>query len=333
MTNWKEEASATAVLFSILERGKQFPIGAGGPSTILLTDDMERRGLLARSGGVWAATTKGREAMGKAIKVHDVLRQMEIYANVDVARVLSPEELDPDGSSCRPDMFDPRFDPKAAGQDMRLAVIAWLAQTTNRHDANLHTIVFLQKLGSGKLSGPGAWSAIESGATFGEIEEIVRTAYKWTDAAPGDREESGKRMAAIYAAGQIEVRKREGSSCSECGIPLVFYEQDAASRQDYLHNCPSCNRSFDPPTPVGQQDTFACPKCSAAIFPGEPRCGGCGALIDFSLPSGTVQTETVATTETVWTNTYGYVSYGWLNPWDPFADALLFGALFYSPYW
>lgn len=81
--------------------------------------------------------------------------------------------------------------------------------------------------------------------------------------------------------------------------------------------------------------TMSCPKCKAPIYEGEARCSGCGATIDFSLPAGTVQTETQETvmTEPVWSSSYGYVSYGWLDPWDPYLDAMAFGAFYYDPFY
>jgi hypothetical protein len=79
---------------------------------------------------------------------------------------------------------------------------------------------------------------------------------------------------------------------------------------------------------------MSCPKCSSAIAPGDPYCGGCGATIDFSLPTGSVQTETQETTsEVVWSQNYGYVSYGWMDPWDPYRDVLAFDYLYYDPWY
>jgi hypothetical protein len=79
---------------------------------------------------------------------------------------------------------------------------------------------------------------------------------------------------------------------------------------------------------------MSCPKCHLELYDGDARCGGCGATLDFSPPAGTVQTdvEEITTTETVWSNNYGYVSYGWLDPWDPFVDAMAFAYLF-QPMW
>jgi len=38
-------------------------------------------------------------------------------------------------------------------------------------------------------------------------------------------------------------------------------------------------------------------------------------------------------TEPVWSSSYGYVSYGWLDPWDPYLDAMAFGAFYYDPFY
>jgi hypothetical protein len=61
-------------------------------------------------------------------------------------------------------------------------------------------------------------------------------------------------------------------------------------------------------------------------------CKGCGATIDFSLPEGTVSTQTTQTTEvvgydSVWGGYYGYQPYGYYDPFDPFVDAMAFSLL------
>lgn len=333
--SWQDDVLALSAIYLMLERGRKFTLY---PST---QDDrnaayvfklMDEKGFIEPSGTEWQVTDRGRDVLVRAIKAQDVLRQMEIFSSVDVTRALTSDEANPDDPfQVLEYMWDPRFEAgRPDAYDMRLAVITWLGQVISNKDVQPQTIVFLQKLGSGQLSMTNFWSDIYK--TFEEVDAIVKSNYKWTDIAPEDIELAKSRMQALYTAGMLEQQKREGSSCGGCQTPLVLYEQAASREGHALTHCPSCQRSLSAPDPVGTPGTFTCPKCSSVIYDGEQRCGGCGALIDFSLPAGSIQTDTVETTEVVWSSSYGYTSYGWFNPYDPYVDALMFGCLFYDPW-
>lgn len=331
-SNWRSDVTALCALYLMLERGKVFAVKDERENPIFRT--MATAGLIEDMGIEWAVTDVGRGAMKRAVAAQDVLRQMEIFASVDVTRALTENEASPfanEAGQVRPEVWDPRF---AAGNpnafDMRLAVITWLADGS-KQQPNAERIVFLQKLGSGQFSAESFWSGVRAG--LDEVEAIVASAYKWQDACDGDQSLADERMKAIYAAGQLEQRKRDGSNCGGCGIPLVIFEQAAAENEEVLASCPECGRHFPPPEHAAP-GSISCPKCHSEIYDGDARCGGCGATIDFSLPAGTVQTdvEETTTTETVWSHNYGYVSYGWLDPWDPFVDTVAFMYLF-EPMW
>jgi len=335
---WQDDVLTLSAIYLMVERGRKFPLY---PTT---EDDrnaayvfklMDQKGMVRPVGTEWQVTELGREALVRAIKAQDILRQLEIFSAVDVTRNLTADEARPeDSTQVLEYVWDPRFsDALPEAHDMRLAVITWLGQVINKKEVSPHTIIFLQKLGSGQFSVADFWSNIYGG--FAEVEAIVISNYRWTDMAPEDLELAKQRMQALYTAGTIEQQKREGSSCIGCLIPLVLYEQAAAREGQQLTNCPSCQRQLSAPASIGTPGTATCPKCSSVIYDGETTCGGCGALIDFSLPAGSIQTDTIETTtyETVWSSSYGYTSYGWLNPWDPYADALAFGFLFYDPWY
>jgi hypothetical protein len=329
--NWRNDVVALSALYLMLERGQT--LKSEGKLSNPIFVQMEKAGLITDMGLEYEVTDVGREAVKRAVAAQDVLRQMEIFACVDVTRALTQNEASPfadEAGQVRAEVWDPRFaadNPNAF--DMRLAVITWLGETVTKKPVVPETIVFLQKLGSGQLSIELFWSDVRK--TLDEVEAVVASAYKWQDAAPGDVQAADKAMRAIYAAGQLEQRKREGTTCGGCGIPLVVFEQQAAARGEDLGGCPECLRIFPPAEATG----LSCPKCKSVIYEDDAHCGGCGATIDFSLPTGTVQTDTTETitTEPVWSSSYGYVSYGWLDPWNPIADAVALSYLCYDPFW
>lgn len=327
--NWRNDVTALCVLYLMLERGRVFEIKDEYANPIFRS--MEKAGLIDDMGLEWAVSDVGKEALKRAVAAQDVLRQMEIFAHVDVTRQLTENEASPfanEKGQVRPEVWDPRFASENEGAfDMRLAVITWLGETVTTKPVSPHTIVFLQELGTGRFPMDTFWGSVR--AYFEQAEAIVASAYKWQDAAPGDEPLAKARMADIYAAGQLEQRKRDGANCGGCGIPLVLFEQAAAERKELLTECPECARQFNAP----EAGSLECPKCHSAIYEEEQRCGGCGATIDFSMPSGSVQTDVQEeTVTTVWSSGYGYKSYGWLDPWDPFVDAMALSYL-YEPMW
>jgi len=335
---WQDDVLALSALYLMVERDRKFPlypISEDDRNAAYVFKLMDQKGMVQPVGTFWQVTEQGRESLKRAIAAQDVLRQMEIFSSVNVTRNLLAEEISPtDPNQVRPGIFDPRFTPgQPAAYDMRLAVISWLAEVVTKKPASIHTIVFLQKLASGQFSMTEFWSDIYR--VFSEVDNIVATAYKWTDMAPEDLELASSRMQALYTAGQLEIQKREGGTCGKCGTPLVMFDKEAAANGTRLSQCPNCQHHLAEPDAPGSPGTMSCPKCSSVIYEGERTCCGCGALIDFSMPAGSVQTDTVVTTttETVWSNNYGYVSYGWFDPWDPLLNVIAFECLCYDPWY
>ncbi len=323
--DWRRDVLALSALYLMLERCVDIPVRHGNALQVSVLSDMAKAGLIRERGPVWAVTEAGRASLARAVAAQDVLRQVEVFSSVAPGQVLQPSVLD-DGGGLRADAWDPRFTDGPDAFDMRLAVISWIAETVS-----LHTLVFLQKLGGGTFSVERFWQDVE--ATLSEVDRVVDTAYRIEDACPFDRAEALARMAAIYSAGLVENQKRDGNQCSSCGIPLALFDKDATARGTSLQKCPCCPHIFAPLT-LEEPGSYSCPKCSTVVTEFDARCSGCGATIDFSLPAGTVEEteEAVTTTETVWSSSYGYSSYGWLDPWDPFVDLAVFGYMYYDPW-
>jgi hypothetical protein len=330
-TNWKGDVLALAALYLMLDRNEDIPVRprVQGMLQKQTLEAMEKEGLVREHGENWAVTESGRASLKRAVQAQDGLRQFEIYASVDLSASVADEDKLPDGS-LRPEAWDPRFAEGEGSFDMRLAVLSWLAFSVTKKPFSPYTTVFLQKLGTGSFSVETFWADV--GTALAEVETIVATAYSWTDASPTrSLEESDVVMKAVYSAGQVEQRKRDGSSCSGCGIPLYAFEHEAAERGELLTKCPRCPHTFA--VEAGAPGAaMSCPKCHSPIAPGDPRCGGCGATVDFSLPAGSAQTDTTVTTETVWSQDYGVVSYGWYDPFDPFLDVIALECLCYDPW-
>jgi len=326
--DWRKDVTALAALYLMLERNVDIPVRPSGLSDIQDSTlfAMARSGLVRDHGTMWAVTENGRTALKAAVAAQDVLRQFEIFSHVDLSVTPQPEDM-VDGEM-RPEAWDPRFAEGEGTFDLRLAIISWLSRTTGK-SSSPWTIVFLQRIGSGAVSDRSFWERLPS--VLDEVDAIVASSYKWTDLSPVRSEEESSAIAAtLYAAGQLEQRKRDGSTCSGCNVPLAVFEWQASQRGESLAKCPCCPHVFASPD---ADHGMRCPRCSSTICEGDAYCGGCGATVDFSLPTGTSVTEEVATTKTtVWGNSYGYVSYGWLDPWDPYDDMDALGYLYYDPW-
>lgn len=332
MSSWRDDVTALSALYLLIEKRMAAKAKDDGTPQALLLRRMGQSGLVADVDGRWESTNKGEESMRRAIAAQDVLRQAEIFARVDVTRVIGPDETDPkDSRQVRPEIWDPRFAEGNQGFDLRLAVLEWLSDSVGQgKEFSPQKTVFLQRLGAGLVDVHKFWD--DQASTFREIEAVTSSAYEIDDLQPGDPAVSRGIMAAVYAAGQLEQQKRDGSCCGGCQVPLLMFEREAEKAGQELSSCPCCARVFPPAD--GSSGDMACPNCSERVYDGDRQCGGCCALLDFSLPAGTVVTETEAVTETVWSSGYGYVSYGWLDPWDPYADAVFIGGgLYYDPWY
>lgn len=284
---------------------------------------------------------KGQEVMARLVGMYDQFLKFEVFSAVSIDKGLGDDIITDEGD-VMDHCFDPRF--KEGEYDLRPAMMSWAVESAKREGEEIESlnpkrIIFLTKLANKELSttSPKFWQELKSGIVFNEIDSIFDSLRTWQSLGE-DEEESFKVSQAIYTAGMLEARKREGSTCSGCGIPLAIFEANAAADNDSLDECPNpdCRASFISRAPDESEDEYECPSCSSTIKPGQNNCYGCGARVDFSLPAGSVTEEvveeTTTTTETVYEDDYydpywGYdpYVYGWYDPWYPAGNAVALG--------
>jgi hypothetical protein len=353
---WQREMAGLAVLHRLAVQGQPLPAAAGDAALAYLPpllDELRGKGLIAAQPGApgWSVTEKGGDALRGAMAIYDHLLKFEIFSKVDITRALGPDEANPEAPATVYDnLYDPRFGDPAADdggsgspwEDLRLAVMTFLQEKggdTPGPAIDPRRVVLVQRYGAGLLRAPAFWQDLGSGRVFADTEEIARTAIAWRDVAEAE-DDAAAAMRAIYTAGMLEQRKRDGRECGSCGTPLAIYEAIAADEGRALDACPNpnCGASFGPPPAASPgEPELECPRCHATIYPGQSVCR-CGALIDASLPPGTVAEETIeeTTEETVptWSGFWGgyydplFVPYGYYDPWAwTVTDALAFGVV------
>lgn len=341
---WQREMFWLCILWRIVEKKDVIPVDTQGTEYAFLEDALFRmsgEGLLelgGKSSNRWKATPKGVKTLGKLVAVFDHSLKFEIFASVDIDLSLD-DELSEDGVQVFDHCHDPRFDPEVESDtvcDLRLAMMSYLSARLSEEEKfegsfDPHRIVFVQKLADGEFDTQDFWTDLAMGTLHEQVEEIVSCAYVPSDIG-GSPEEVDTLMEAIYTAGMLEQRKRDGNQCSDCGTPLAVFELDA---EGPLEACPVCDASFSPPP---REYEYECPNCGHGLFGDERSCPGCGARVDFALPSGTVSETQEEIAETVYEEEehgpwdqgygyYGYTPYGHYDPYNPFVDALAFGVV------
>lgn len=350
---WRDEAIVAAILYRLLECGEKIPLYTEGTDFAFIEsylDRMHARDLLRIDGTQWAVAKAGKEVFAKLVAMYDQVIKFEIFSAVDLTRSLRPDECQVAPDDALDDekwraslmaldyVYDPRFRKTPAAEDLRLAMIAFLAESAQREGKladtlDLHRVVLIQKLVDGLFKSKTFWSDLRTKFLV-EVDQIVESAYKWRDIAETE-EESAAVMEVLYRAGMLEQRKRApgAKECSRCKIPLAVFAFLAQEAGETFNQCPNpdCQASF---TPLPSVETeFECPNCRAGIRRGQRYCD-CGARVDFSLPPGTTRTVTTEETEVVcepWGcdtyAVYDVVPYGYYNPWDPWADLVAFSVL------
>lgn len=346
MTSWKKEMTYLTILYRMLECKEQIPVLFDGTDYDFISEDIEE--LHAREyidinieDAYYFITDKGKDLCRTFLQMYDQIKKFEIFSTVSVAMPIPEDQLDNEGNLLD-QFYDPRFQSPESEEealdlgteDMRLAMINFLcsqmATDIEPLDLDPHRVVFTQLLSTGRFKKRDVWFELKLGTLFNLVGDIVHSAYGWEGAGENE-EEAVEAMRAIYTAGMIEQRKRDGYECSDCGTPLAMFEFFEREEGRELKCCPNpdCGASFEPPPPE-----YNCPSCGAGIHAGQTTCTGCGALVDWALPPGTVTSST--TTEEVveeeeyepaWTDTYGYTPYGYYDPWDPFVNAAAFGVV------
>jgi ssDNA-binding Zn-finger/Zn-ribbon topoisomerase 1 len=344
MEQWKKEMIWLAIVYRIAECHEAIPMNTQGTRfefvdgelTEMLAKDLID---ISKDSQTWMLAKKGREMLTRLVGMFDQFLRFEIFNCVVINEDLPPEAVDEEGEVLG-QCFDPRFseDPKCEkGEDLRIAMMEYFVESCKRDGKELeldpHRIIFLQMLADGKFAANAEdfWFNLRLGEIFKEIEEIVESNYHWQDLGEGD-EESWEVAAAIYTAGMLEQRKREGQTCSICGTPLAIFEANAKADGEELTECPNPDCGADFGTHFSGNAEYECPACGADIHQNQHSCTNCGARIDFSLPEGSVE-ESIETTTVEYEDYYddgfgcyyGYTPYGWYDPWYPAADAMAFG--------
>ena len=338
--DWKRDIVKIGILYRGFECGEKFELVNTGTDQEFIDrflSELHSQDLLEIQGDVYVVTAKGRTALANTVKMYDQAIKFRIFQAVDLTRELTVDESD----SSNPLMvvnnkYDPRFAKTPICEDLRIAMLTFVGEQMAGAELEIgkldpRRIVFLQKLADGKLKEKDFWYHLRM--FFREIEQNVASAYQWRSIAD-DEATATAAMQALYTAGMLEQRKRDGQECSGCGIPLAAFELLAKEAGAELTECPNpdCGASFSPPQPTGAK--YECPACHAGINEGQTTCS-CGALIDFSMAEGTVATDTIAETEVVeelapcWGSyaAYGVVPYGYFSPWNPLGDVVAFSVL------
>lgn len=348
---WQVTMTQLTIIYRLLECSEKIPLITENTSYEFikeLLDGMHARDLLdiADDNQHWVATKKAEELRNGMVEMYDHTLKFEIFG--DVALAMTPDEnIANDEGDVLDRCYDPRFGPfevlaaeletfeeERGVEDIRIAMIRYLSEYAHEKAPDKadpidpHMIVFIQMLAEGKLK-HDIWFDLRVGSFFGNVEKIVSSMYDWEDA--GDSEdEASDAMDAIYTAGMLEQRKRDGYECSACQSPLAIFEFNAQREGNKLTECPNedCGASYEPPEPEG--GGYECPSCQTTVGNSQSVCGGCGASLDFSMPEGTISTtETVSETtvieeEEVWGGYYGYDPYPYYDPYDPYLDAVVF---------
>lgn len=350
---WQQEMIYMTVIYRLMERGEKMHIVDVGEDYAHIEKeltDMLAKDYLKHEGEYWAPTEKARRFRDQMVAMYDQVLHFEVFAHVDLTRSLTEEEGERDEEGLILHVFDhlhdPRFEPSDNSADMRLAMLSFLSERMVseglvKEEVDPYRVVFLQKLADGELKSQDFWLMMRTGKFFREVQEIADSQYRWRDVSE-DEEEAAWVMENIYTAGMLEQRKRDGYHCTRCESPLAIFEAHAqADGEGPLDHCPHCGADFSPPPPPPSAAEFECPNCQADVNSSQHRCTGCGALLDFSLPPGSVKEETIRET-TVETDEvyggwgyggydyyggYGYQPVGYYDPWNPFVAAVGFGVL------
>lgn len=333
LSDWKNKCTIVSLIYFALELGYEFSVNPEGDDKFIepFLQECFNKGLLDIDSNklIFVPTEKGKGLQASIVEMVNKILPYEIFSDVDITRQLSSEEFDDQNPNLiASNLFDPRFAETDNSVDMRMAIINWLNEYYSKNNPiDPREVVFLQRLGSGELRSDSFWFDLRIGNIFKDIENIVNSAYKWTDVSY-DKDHSNEIMGIIYTSGMLELKKRSGNKCGKCNMPLAIFEE-YANETGGLKECPNpdCKASFEEVTPI-QVSQSVCPNCNSFICHGQTNCNGCGSMIDFSLPQGTVSTETTKYVESYWSHPsyyYGVAPLYYYDPWDPFIATIAIG--------
>lgn len=353
---WQTDMLRLTVLYRLEECGTVLTLLSSGTDhefIDLVLSEMNSLDLIEARKDRWAVTDKGRAVLAQTVAMFDQCLKFEIFGGCELTRNLEEyERQDANPFLAVDNIYDPRFLPPGqtseTSEDLRIAILTYLSEKMSEPLGNRgidpHRIIFIQKLISGQLKSDQFWFELLVGTFFTEVEKIVASAYQWRDICKDEdgsvnEAKAAGVMDALYTAGMMEQRKRDGYECGACQTPFAAYQLAAQNAGTAFTNCPNpfCKADFSPPQPQGA--AYECPCCKADVYTCDRNCAGCGAFIDYSMPAGSVERTTTDTTTTeyapVWGGyaSYGYSPYGYYDLYNPFLDALAFTCLVTPFYW
>ena len=338
LQDWQKEMLAITVAYRMVECGDRIPMLAMGTKWERLEETIQQMYNLnliepSKDCQKWVLSGDGRQLLKRICGMIDAGLNFEIFGIYNFEAVVDDEWWHADGNKLKDNIWDPRFNPAVDGhkEDLRIAMMMWMSETLKREGkiedgVDPRRIIYLRHLANGEFrdSTDDFLDPSNIKRRFQEVEDIVRSAYKWQDLVPDNEDEAFKAASAIYSFGMIQLRKEEGPSCSGCATPLAMFGD--------ITECPECHKVFGEKRKKPQnQDEYECPKCESVVHREESRCGGCGARLNFSLPEGTVKETTTEYREYYASapmgTYYGYIPCGWYDPWNPVVNAAAFGVL------
>lgn len=259
-SDWQKDMIRLSVIYRMVELGEKLSTipGENRDADFIapILDEMCNDGYLdASPKGHWETTPKGSEVLNRAVKALNAMEPFEILSGYNLEMALNDDEIrgQEDDYQIVDKFYDPRF---AAPEDelidehvdLRIAMLTFLSEHQKEQAIKVdpHRIVFIRQLANGEFDRDDFWFYLRSGDYFSEVEEIVESAYRWTDLAESE-EDSKWYMEQIYKAAMVENIKRSGDECDKCGTPLGMYEYGSRGRQTRLDECPECGNSFNPP--------------------------------------------------------------------------------------
>ena len=266
-SEWQKDMIRLSVIYRMVELGEKLSTipGENRDADFIapILDQMCNDGYLdASPEGHWEVTPKGSEVLNRAVKALNAMEPFEILSAYNLEMALNDDEIR--GADDDYQIVDKFYDPRFLGPDddfteqyvdLRIAMLTFLSEHQKEQAIKVdpHRIVFIRQLANGEFNRDDFWFYLRSGDYFTEVEEIVETAYRWTDLADNAADAKWY-MEQIYKAAMVENIKRSGDECEKCGTPLGMFEYASRGNPVKLDECPECGHSFLPPEPEGGEE-------------------------------------------------------------------------------
>lgn len=245
----QQEMLVLTLLYRLIEHKEKIPLVLDGTPyefvddilTLMQTKELIQVG---KDKEHYEVSAKGNLLKAKLVEIYDEMLKFEMFGNVNLGLEL-PEEICADGELVYNDCYDPRFaipDSEAeaetwGSEDMRLAVFHFMAHQCGK-PLNAERAVFLNQLADGAFEGENIWFELKLGTPLSQIQDILKSAYKWQELSE-DESEALAIAQTIYSAGLIETYKQDNRECEACQIPLAMFDLEAKDKGETLTRCPS----------------------------------------------------------------------------------------------